>query len=268
MKTVKRLLLIMLTLAVLFPFLYAFSSSFFSAADFTTYPARLFPSALRFSNYTKVLTHRYFLTYVMNSAITGTLGTILRLFIAYLAAFAFAHYRFPGSGFLFSFLILTMFIPSDLLLAQNYITIQRLGLLDTYLGIISTSLLGAGQIFMLRQFMKTVPEEIHESALLDGTGDFAYMRHILLPLSKAVIVTLSLQSFVGIFNAYLWPLLVTNRASMRTVQVGITTLGFSESLNYGPTMAAVIILFIPFAMLFMVFKKSILKALEKGYLYT
>ena len=161
-----------------------------------------------------------------------------------------------------------MFIPSDLLLAQNYITIQRLGLLDTYLGIISTSLMGAGQIFMLRQFMKTVPEEIHESALLDGTGDFAYMRYILLPLSKAVIVTLSLQSFVGIFNAYLWPLLVTNRASMRTVQVGITTLGFSESLNYGPTMAAVIILFIPFAMLFMVFKKSILKALEKGYLYT
>ena len=268
MKTVRKLLLAALTLAVLFPFLYAFSASFFSAADFTTYPARFFPSALRFSNYTKVLKHKYFLTYVMNSAITGTLGTLLRIMIAYMAAFAFSHFRFKGSSFIFSMLVLTMFIPSDLLLAQNYITIQRLGLLDTYLGIISTSLLGAGQIFMLRQFMKTVPEEIHESAVLDGTGDAAYIRLILLPLSKAVIVTLSLQSFVGIFNSYLWPLLVTNKPKMRTVQVGITTLGFSESLNHGPTMAAVIILFIPFAVLLMIFKKSIMKALEKGYLYT
>lgn len=268
MKAVKRILLALLMLTVLFPFLYAFSASFFSAADFTTYPARLFPSSFRVANYTKVLKHRYFLTYVMNSAITGGLGTVLRITVAYLAAFAFSHFRFRGSSFLFSFLVLTMFIPSDLLLAQNYITIQRLGLLDTYLGIISTSLLGAGQIFMLRQFMKTVPPEIHESAVLDGCGDFAYMKNILLPLSKAVIVTLSLQSFVGIFNAYLWPLLVTNKPRMRTVQVGITTLGFSESLNHGPTMAAIIILFIPFAILLMVFRKSIMKALEKGYLYT
>ncbi|MGN0905668.1 MAG: carbohydrate ABC transporter permease [Bullifex sp.] len=268
MKHVRKILLVLLAFSVLFPFLYAFSASFFSAADFTTYPAKFFPSSIRFTNYEKVFRHRYFLTYVMNSAFTGTLGTLLRMTIAYLAAFAFSHYRFKGSGFIFSFLVLTMFIPSDLLLAQNYITIQGMGLLDTYLGIISTSLLGAGQIFMLRQFMKSIPAEMHESAVLDGAGDFTYMRHILIPVSKAVIVALSLQCFVGIFNAYLWPLLVTNTPRMRTVQVGITTLGFSESLNYGPTMAAIMILFIPFAILLMVFRKTIMKALEKGYLYT
>ena len=153
------------------------------------------------------------------------------------------------------------------MLVENYITIQRLKLTDTYLGIISTSLLGASQIFILRQFMLTIPKDIFESALLDGASDRKYIFSILLPLSKAILVTLSLQSFVNIFNSYLWPLLVTNKPKMRTVQVGITMLGFSESLSYGPTLAAIILLFIPFTILFILFKKSILKALERGYLY-
>lgn len=267
MKKLTNVLLIAMILIMFFPFFYAISASFFSAADFTTYPAKILPSKLNFSNYLKVFNHKYFTTYLVNSIITGFSGTLLRLIIAFLSSYAFSHYKFKGKDFLFSILVLTLFIPSDLLLVENYITIQRLKLTDTYLGIISTSLLGASQIFILRQFMLTIPKDIFESALLDGASDRKYIFSILLPLSKAILVTLSLQSFVNIFNSYLWPLLVTNKPKMRTVQVGITMLGFSESLSYGPTLAAIILLFIPFTILFIIFKKSILKALERGYLY-
>ena len=268
MKKISYILLILMMVIVLFPFLYALSASFFSASEFLTYPAKLFPSKLSFSNFIKVLNHKYFTRYIINSLYTGLLGTFLRLAISFSAAFAFTHYRFKYREALFSFLVLTLFIPSDLLLVENYITIQRLHLLDTYIGIISTGLFGASQIFILRQFMKTIPQDIHESALLDSASDYKYILLILLPLSKAMLVTLALQSFVNIFNSYLWPLLVTNTPKMRTIQVGITMLGFSESLNYGPTIAAIILLFIPFALLFVIFKKSIMKALEKGYLYS
>lgn len=268
MKKLKNIILLLMMAVVIFPFVYALSASFFSASDFMTYPAKLLPSKINFSNFEKVLNHKYFTRYILNSFITGTLGTILRVVISFISAFAFTHYRFKYREALFSFLVLTLFIPSDLLLVENYITISRLKLLNTYLGMISTALLGASQIFILRQFMLSIPKDIHESALLDGASDSKYIFLILLPLSKAIIVTLSLQSFVNIFNAYLWPLLVTNTPKMRTIQVGITMLDFSESLNYGPTIAAIILLFIPFALQFVIFKKSIMKALEKGYLYS
>ena len=268
MKKIKNIILLFMMALVIFPFLYALSASFFSSSDFMTYPAKLFPSKINLSNYNKVLNHKYFSTYIVNSVITGALGTFLRLVISFISAFAFTHYTFKYRDVLFSFLVLTLFIPSDLLLVENYITIQRLHLIDTYLGMISTALLGASQIFILRQFMLSIPKDIHESALLDGASDSKYIFSILLPLSKAILVTLSLQSFVNIFNAYLWPLLVTNTPKMRTIQVGLTMLGFTESLNYGPTIAAIILLFIPFAFLFVIFKKSIMKALERGYLYS
>ena len=133
MKKISYILLILMMVIVLFPFLYALSASFFSASEFLTYPAKLFPSKLNFSNFIKVLNHKYFTRYIINSLYTGLLGTSLRLAISFSAAFAFTHYRFKYREALFSFLVLTLFIPSDLLLVENYITIQRLHLLDTYI---------------------------------------------------------------------------------------------------------------------------------------
>lgn len=267
----KNLLLTILTtimaVIVIFPFFYAISGSFFSASDFTSTPAHILPSQLRWSNYAKVFTHRYFNTYLLNSIITGVLGTAIRMVLAVAAAYAFSFFRFKGRNLLLGLLLGTMFVPSDLLLVQNYITVQHLGLLDTYLGIISTSLLPVAQILMLRQFFLSVPASIHDSARMDGCSDGRFIISILIPLSKAVLSALLLQSFVTIFNSYLWPLLVTNRPKMRTVQVGITMLGFAESLNYGPIFAAIVVILIPFLILFILMRGVIMKALSKGYMY-
>lgn len=266
-KSPKPVIALLFALIIIYPFIYALSASFFSARDFTSSPARLLPSTLDLKNYIKVLQHRYFLTYIVNSIITSIAGTLLRSGIAYIASYAFAFYRFKGSRIILGLLLGTLFIPGDILLAENYILIQRLGLLDTYLGIISTGLLSASMIFMLRQFFLSVPSTLHDSASIDGANDFSFSVAILLPISKAVISALMLQSFVSFFNNYLWPLLVTNKPRMRTIQVGITMLGYSESLNYGPLFAAIIIILVPFVILFTLMRKRIMEALKNGYMH-
>lgn len=267
MKIAIGLLAAFLALIVLFPFIYAFMGSFFSAGDFTTSPARFFPQEWKWQNYTKIFQNRYFPNYVVNSIITGLMSAAIRMAVALLSAYAFSYFRFRGRDLIFTLLMLTLFIPSDLLLVGNYRTVMNLGLLDSYLGIISTSLLPASQILMLRQFFRSIPSSIHDGALLDGAGDFIYITRILFPISKAIISTFALQSFVGMFNSYLWPLLVTNTPSMRTVQIGITMLGYAESLNYGPIFAAIVVIFIPFLVIFILMRKSIMNSLKQGYMF-
>ena len=237
---------VVLALIVLFPFLYALLASFFAASDFATSPARFIPEVWKVSNYSRIAANRYFPTYVVNSVLTGLMSTSIRMVVAFLASYAFSHFRFKGDSACLAFIILTLFIPSDLLLSGNYMTIQKLGLLDTYAGIISTSLLPASQILMLRQYFRSIPGSIRDSAMMDGCSDERYILSILLPISRALVSTFLLQGFVGMFNSYLWPLLVTNSPSMRTVQIGITMLGYAESLDYGPVFAAIVVVTVPF----------------------
>ena len=146
-------------------------------------------------------------------------------------------------------------------------TIQKLGLLDTYAGIISTSLLPASQILMLRQYFRSIPGSIRDSAMMDGCSDERYILSILLPISRALVSTFLLQGFVGMFNSYLWPLLVTNSPSMRTVQIGITMLGYAESLDYGPVFAAIVVVTVPFVVAFILMRRRIMAALSRGYMF-
>ena len=120
---------------------------------------------------------------------------------------------------------------------------------------------------MLRQFFLSIPSSVRDSAMMDGAGDGRYILSILIPVSKAVISTFFLQGFVSMYNSYLWPLLVTNSPSMRTVQIGITMLGYAESLNYGPIFAAIIVVFIPFLAAFIIMHKRIMTALRQGYMF-
>ena len=261
------LLCVIFASVILFPFLYAALASFFSASEFAVIPAKLLPENWDFRNYLKIASNRYFPSYIVNSIITGILSASIRMILAILASYAFSYFRFLGRNLCFAFVILTLFIPSDLLLAGNYFTIQKLGLIDTYAGIIATSLLPASQIIMLRQYFLSIPSCIRDSARMDGAGDFCYIIRILVPVSRAILSTFLLQSFVAMFNSYLWPLLVTNRPDMRTIQIGITMLGYAESLNYGPVFAAITVILIPFVIAFILMRKRIMSALSRGYMF-
>nr|WP_319474205.1 carbohydrate ABC transporter permease [uncultured Sphaerochaeta sp.] len=265
MRFIKASLATLFSLVVIFPIIYTISASFFTYADFTSIPAKLLPSSLYLENYIRAFAETSLARFLANSFVTATLGMLLRMGISIGAAYAFTFFTFKGRDVLFFVVIATMLLPSDALILANYSTIRTLGLTDTYLGIISTKLLSPTHIFMLRQYFKTMSREYREAALIEGCSDARFITTLLLPISKAVVITLGIHSFSNIFNDYLWPLLVTNKEGMRTVQVGLTMLGFSENLDYGPQFAAIALLMIPIVIAFIIMHSPIQNSVSSRF---
>ena len=158
-------------------------------------------------------------------------------------------------------------IPGDTILVTNYQTVSRMGLLNTYLGMIIVSFVGASQMFMLRQKFMAIPKDLRYAAMIDGCGDIRYILTILLPICRPVLTTLFVQSFITMWNAYLWPLIVTaSSPNMRTVMVGITKLNSWEDTNYELVLAGVTISLIPSFILFMVMRHGMNKGGTDGAL--
>lgn len=204
--------------------------------------------------------------YFLNSLIVALMVSVVRLVCAVLAAFAFVHYEFRGKNFLFFFILATMMLPADTLLVTNYQTVSRLGLLNTYLGMSIVSFVGASQMFMLRQAFRGMPRAFREAAWIDGCGDMRYLWHILMPMTRPVLVTLFVQSFTAAWNTYLWPLMSTTHDSMRTIQVGIGMLTTVEGTNYEIILAGVMLSLIPSLFVFLFLRKAITRAMTGGAL--
>ncbi len=251
----RIILLVLMSVIVAFPLFYMFSSSLFSASDFNN--LRLFPASPVWENYTRALNQKFFWRNMLNSVGTSILASVLRTAIAVLAAFAFTYFKFRGKNLIFTALVLTLFIPQEAVLYQNYRTIAKLGLLDTWAGIISTSLFSAAQMLLLMGSFKAQSKEIYDAARIDGATDLRYLTGILIPLSGPAILTVAIQTLIVTFNSYLWPLLVTNRSSSRTIQIAMTMLGYAESGQLGPQMATLVIATAPFLVILALAKKKI-----------
>ena len=250
---------------LMFPIVYGVLGAFKTPAEFMAYPPRLLPdSFLNLENFRAVFAQAPMPRYFLNTFIVASLGTAVRLIVAVLAAYAFVFFRFPGRKFLFYLLLSTMMLPADTLIITNYQTVSRLGLQDTYLGMSIVYFVGASQMFMLRQHFLSAPKALREAALLDGCGDLRFIARILVPMSLPLLSTLFLQSFVTLWNAYLWPLLVTNDPDMRTVQVGITMLTTIDGTNYETVLAGSTVALLPMIALFLLLRKRITGAMSSG----
>ena len=264
---VITLLAVLLGVVLIFPLLYAFFGSFKSTAEFATGSSGLLPqSFLNFDNFAAVFRKIPLGRYFFNSLAVALLGTLVRMACAVLAAYAFTFFEFRGKKPLFFLLLGSMMIPGDTLLITNYLTVSSMGLLNTYIGMCITSFVGASQMFMLRQKFRTLKKDYRDAAEIDGCGDFAFIWFILLPMARPILLTLVVQSFVTLWNAYLWPLLVTSEDSMRTIQVGITMLTSVEDSNYPLVLAGVVLAIIPSFLLFLFLRKNIVKGITTGAL--
>lgn len=255
-----------LGLIAVFPIYYMVAGAFFSVSEFSSYPPTLFPSSLKFSNFARALSESMISRFMVNSLITASIGAVLRITVAVLCAFPAAFLIFRGRDALFIFVLATMLLPSDALIIENYLTISSLGLIDTYAGIMSIHLLAPVQIFLLRQAFKSIPRAYKEVAALDGCNDIQFLSRIVLPLTRQIVFVLFLQSFTSIWNAYLWPLLITNDSRMRTVQVGITMLNYAENLDFGPVFAAITLVVLPSIGIFLIFRKKIVDGIAAAVL--
>ena len=237
---------IALGLVLIFPVIYCVLGAFKTPAEFLS--PRLLPSSFAYTqNFRDAMHQAPMLRYMLNSLIMATLGTVVRLVFSICAAFALT--------------------PGDTLLITNYVTVSRLGLLNTYLGMCITGFVSASQMFMLRQKFLSVPKDLRYAAMIDGCGDLRYILTILMPICKPIITTLFVQSFITIWNAYLWPLIITASApDMRTIMVGITKLNSWEDTNYQLVLAGVTISLIPSFILFVIMRRNMAKGGTEGSL--
>lgn len=263
---VVSIVAICIGLILIFPILYCVCGAFKTPAEFMT-PTLLPGSFTNLENFQNALQQAPLLRYMVNSFIVAMLGTVVRLVFAILAAYAFTYYEFRLKNLCFFLVLGTMMLPGDILLVTNYMTVSKLGLLNSYLGMCIVSFVSATQMFMLRQRFKSVPRDMREAAALDGCGDLRYITTVLLPVSKPVITTLFVQSFITLWNTYLWPLIVTaSSPNMRTIMVGITKLNSWEDINYELVLAGVVISLIPSFILFVVMRRNMRKGGMDGAL--
>lgn len=265
-EIVVSVVAIFLGLIIIFPLIYCFLSSFKTPSEFLD-PKLLPSSFLNLDNYKAALERGNLLRYILNSFVIAFLGSAIRLIFSILAAYVFAFYDFKGKNVVFFMILGTMMIPSDVLLATNYLTVSRLHLLNTYMGVMVVSFVSASATFMLRQRFKTIPRDMREAASMDGYGDIWFILRVLLPITRPVVTTLFVQSFISLWNSYLWPLIATaSSPEMRTVMVGITRLNSWEDENYQLVMAGVVISLIPSIILFLIMRRSLRKGGLEGSL--
>ncbi len=155
----------------------------------------------------------------MNTIITSVIPTVVTVFTAAMAGFGFAKYRFPGRSVIFWLILATMMIPYPVTIVPLYVMAYRAGLVNSYTGMIVVSLSSAFGIFMMRQFCLSLPDDLLDAARIDGSSEFGIFFRIILPLTKPALATLTIFTFTGNWNAYIWPLLVVNTDRLRTLSL-------------------------------------------------
>jgi ABC-type glycerol-3-phosphate transport system permease component len=259
----RYLLLIIATLAVLFPLLVCLSL----ALQGDTVAPTLLPDfhKLDFSVFGDVFRKEHnMLRWILNSFVVASVVTVGQVLISAMAAYPLANLRFPGKGFFFFFFIDSMMIPWESTIIPNYLTIASLHWKDTYQGLILPFLASGFGIFLLRQSFKSLPSELYEAAVMEGCGRTRYLFSILLPLSRPALATLAIYAFLNNWNQYYWPLLIIDDPAWRTAQVGITAFRSTEIASFNLTMAANFIVMAPTIILLAVGQKQLVSGLTAG----
>ena len=264
LSTIHQLLAILLGLVIICPIIYALLISFMPANQILKRPPTFIPRQWILSNYKMAITSTTLGRFMVNSLILALVSSLMRVIISSMAAYGLSFYKFKGKNLIFMLIMGTMMIPGDVVLVSNYQTVAKLGLINTYLGMMIIFFCNATNIFLMRQYFLTFSLTLKEAAVIDGCSNLRFFIRILMPLSTPVITTVFISSFISVWNQYLWPMLVTNENSMRTVQVGVTMLNFPDGVVYGPVMAASILVLLPTLLVFIIFQKKIVGGIMGG----
>lgn len=258
------LLLAIGAILMLMPFLWMISTSLKPSSEVMTMPPVWIPSEIKWDNYVKAFETAPFATYLKNSLIVTVLSTAGELITTILAAYAFSKLKFFGRDILFSVLLATMMIPGEVLLIPNFVTLSNLGWIDRFEALIVPWTASIFSIFLLRQFFLSIPDELNYAARVDGCSNWRFLWEIMVPLAKPAIITIVLLKAIGSWNAFLWPLVVTNSEEMRTLPVGLTAFSTEAGTNYELLMAASAMIILPMIILFIILQKYIIQGVSRA----
>lgn len=269
--TLAYLVLITFALIAVGPFVYLLSPSFRKGFELFTYPPRWIPESFYTGNFGVILHETSYLRWALNTLIFATAVTLITLVIDAMAGYAFARLSFPGRGAVFALVLATLMIPTAVLIAPLYIMFSNLPSwtgsgVNTYPAMILPMVVSPLGVFMMRQFISTLPEGLIEAARLDGASEWLIFRRIVLPLMKPAIVVLGIFTFMMQWVNFLWPLVITSTDEMRTLTVGVASLQGQFVTNWGVISAAAVMTMVPVIVIFLLFQRWFVQASMAGAL--
>jgi len=243
------------------PFIWMILTSVKDMSEIYVYPPKWFPSVIHFDNYKKVFEAAPFARYYLNSIMVALLVTLGQLVTCSMAAYAFARMKFWGRNVLFFIFLGTMMIPYNVTMIPSFMVLYWLGWVDSYQALIVPGLASAFGVFLLRQFFMTIPKELEEAAVIDGASKLTILRKIIVPLSKPALATLAIFTFMGVFNDFIWALIVINSESMRTVQLGLAIFRDRYLTQWDLLMAGSVTAVLPILIVFFFAQKYFIKGI-------
>ena len=260
------LFLIFVAFIMIFPFYWMINSSLKSMDEYYLANPTFWPMEVHWENYMNAWQAADFGRYMINTVIVGVTSTILSLLITILAAFAFARINFKGRELLFTILLATMMIPGEMFTITNYVTVSNLEWTNSYTVLIIPFLVSVFYIYLLRQNFKQIPDSLYYAAKVDGTSDLKYLFKVMVPLSMPSIISITILKMMGAWNSYVWPRLVANSDSYKLITNGLRTAFTTESgrVDYPLQMAAVTIVSIPLFLIFIFFRKYIMRGVSRS----
>ncbi len=228
-------------------------------------PPTWFPASPTLNNVPEAWGAAPFARFYVNSLITTLIGTACEVVLGVTSAYALAFLRVPGRNLIFVLLLAALMVPDELTIVPNYLTVGAMGLINSYAGIILPGASIAFGTFLLRQAFLALPYEVIEAARVDGAGHLLTLFSVVIPMAQPAVVTMGLLSLVAKWNEFLWPLIVTNTAEMRTLPIGIYWLRNSEGItNWGVVMAGSLFLIIPVIVVFLFVQRYIVEGIAAG----
>lgn len=278
-------LLIVCALVSLLPLYWVFTTAMQLPAEVMTNPPKVVPTVVKeffplwfsgqrdaaikmfndsFSNFNYLFTKTDIVRWFFNSVIVAVSATAGVVLFDTMAGYVLAKKKFPGRDFIFWCFISTMMIPGQVTLVPMFIMTNSLGLKSSLWAVILPPLSMVFGVFLMRQFMQTIPGELMEAAKIDGATEWGTYWRVVLPLAKPAVATLAILTFMSVWNSFLWPLIVLNEDSLYTLPVGLKMLQDRNLVNYGLLMSGAAISSIPMMIVFLSFQKYFVKGLTLG----
>ncbi len=260
----RFIIVMLIVIFIVFPFYWMFITSLKTQYEAILFPPTLFPSKITFEGYELALTKLQ-----LGQSILITVAMIIfivlgELITSILAAYAFSWLDFKGREVLFSFLLVLASVPMPVFILQLFIVVQKLGLVDTFAGLVVPWMANIYSIFLLRQAFKNIPASLRDAVYIDGGGDLTFLFKVAIPMVKPVIITIAVFSAVYTWNSFLWPLLVVSDKGLRPIQLAVAYFAQGETTNYPALMSASFLSSLPALITFAIFQRQITEVYVKG----
>ena len=250
-----------LAFIALFPFYWMFVTAVKPVDEVFAFPPKLWPSEFIWSNFGNALERANFFTYFKNSVITTFCSTVITVFINLLAGFAFSKYKFKGKNIMFLIVLSTLMIPMQVIMIPVFIIASRIGIRNTLLGVILPPCAEAFGLFLSRQFINDIPDELLEAGRIDGATEFTLFSRVILPNVKSLISVLVIFTVMWRWNDLQWPLIMLSNERLYTVQLGLSTLNGALYVNWNDIMAASLISILPVIIIFLIFQRQFVEGM-------